>query len=139
MKVFNSVAQRDEFKYHHRLEFEANPHWTIADRLKVNMRNRLEQRWIEDKGSDNRRFRQRTNVELPLKDCLPVQAVYANSEFFYDFADHRYNENWTVPFGIKFRLTDQVSLSTFYMIQHRKGTEDWSSSQVLGTHLMVSF
>lgn len=138
VKVFNPAAGRNEFRYHHRLELEANPHWEIGERVKITMRNRYEFRWIEDKGSDNPRLRHRTNVEFPLKNILPLQSVYANSEFFYDLDDHRYNENWTVPLGLKFKINQQTNFSIFYMIQTRL-TNTWTSSQAVGTHVMINF
>ncbi len=139
VKVNNPVAGRSEFKFHHRVELEANPHWVIRDRLKVNMRNRYEFRWIEDGGSDNSRLRHRTNLEWPIKNRGPVQSIYANSEFFYDLHDHRYNENWTTPLGVKFRINDKTSLSFFYLLQSKRGADDWSSVQTFGTHFYREF
>jgi len=137
-KAFNAAAGREEFRFHHRLELEVNPHWDIGEHFKVSMRNRYEFRWIENIGSDRDRFRHRTNVEVPFKNVLPLQAIFANSEFFYDFVDHRYNENWTVPFGLKFKVNEHVNFSIFYMLQSRV-TDTWTSTQILGTHLMVNF
>ena len=137
-KAFNAAAGREEFRFHHRLELEVNPHWDIGDRLKITTRNRYEFRWIENVGADDGRFRQRTNVELALKNVLPLRAIYANTEFFYDFTDHRYNENWSVPFGIKFKINDKANVSFFYMIQSRL-TDAWTTTQILGSNLMVSF
>ncbi len=136
LKVFNSAAGRDEFKIHHRCELEVDPHWSAGDWLEVQMRNRYEFRWIEDQGSDNPRFRQRTQLEFPLKHLSPVQSVYMNSEFFYDINDHRYNENWTVPLGIKFKVNKNASLSVFYMVQSRL-TSAWTSSQIVGTGVFI--
>jgi hypothetical protein len=138
LKGFNPAAGRDEFKIHHRCELEVDPHWTLGDWLEIQTRNRYEFRWIEDQGSDNPRIRHRTNLEFPLKNVLPVQSVYMNSEFFYDVNDHRYNENWTVPLGVKFKVNKKTSLSIFYMIQSRL-TDDWTTSQILGTNVFVKF
>ena len=138
LKGFNPAAGRDEFKIHHRCELEVDPHWTLGDWLQIQTRNRYEFRWIEDQGSDNPRIRHRTNLEFPLKNVLPVQSVYMNSEFFYDVNDHRYNENWTVPLGVKFKVNKKTSLSIFYMIQSRL-TDDWTTSQILGTNVFVKF
>ena len=138
LKIFNPAAGRDEFKFHHRCELEVDPHWDVGDWLKVQMMNRYEFRWIEDQGSDNPRFRHKTNLEFPIKDHLPVQAVYMNSEFFYDINDHRYNENWTVPLGVKFKINKKASISAFYMIQSRL-SDTWTSSQILGTSVFVKF
>ncbi len=137
-KAFNAAAGRDEFRFHHRLELEVNPHWDFGERLKITTRNRYEFRWVENSGPGNDRFRQRTNLEIPLKNVLPLQAIYANTEFFYDFADHRYNENWTVPFGVKFKINDKANVSLFYMVQSRL-TDAWTTTQIVGTNVIVGF
>lgn len=137
LKVFNPRAGREEFRWHHRLELEANPHWDIKS-LRIWMRNRYEFRWIENNGSHNPRFRHRTNVELPLQNVLPLISIYANSEFFYDINDHRFNENWTTPVGLKFRINDKANMGIFYMIQSRL-TNEWTTNEILGSHLMIDF
>ena len=138
LKLFSAGAGRDEFREHHRLELEVNPRWAIGDLFRITMRNRYEFRWIENAGSDNPRFRHRTNVEMPIKNWGRVKSVYANSEFFYDINDHRYNENWTVPFGIKFKVNKQVDFSIFYMLQSRL-TDTWTANEILGTHVLIDF
>lgn len=137
-KVSNTAAGRDEFRFHHRVELDASPHWDIGDLVTITLRNRYEFRWIENNGSHNPRLRHRTNLEFPLKNVLPLQSVYTNSEFFYDLNDHRYMENWTVPFGLKFKVTKQTNFSVFYMVQSRL-TDTWTSAQILGTHVLIDF
>jgi hypothetical protein len=136
-----NIKVDDEFKFHHRLELEADPHWEIGGEspwLKIAMRNRYEFRWIEDQGSDNPRFRHRTQLDFPVKNAGALQAIFTNSEFFYDINDHRYNENWTVPFGMKFKVHPKASLSLFYMIQSKLSSH-WNTSQVVGSHVFINF
>ncbi len=127
------------FKYQHRMELEANPHWKPVDWLRIKNRNRVEFRWIEDQGSDNARFRHRWEIEFPLKDKSPLQAFFANNEFFYDFNKGEYSENRAIPLGIKLAISEKASVQVFYMIQSRKGVDDWSSNQIVGTHITVTF
>lgn len=138
VKIHNETAQRSEYKFHHRVELEVNPRWKIRESIEMQLRNRYEFRWIEDQGAYNPRLRDRLNIEFPLKNVLPVQAVYINTEFFYDMSDHRFNENWTTPLGVKFKVTDNSSLSVFYLIQS-KLTEEWTTSHALGTNVFVRF
>jgi hypothetical protein len=137
--VQDSKRRTEEFKYQHRAELEVNPHWRAADWLKINTRNRFEFRWIEDRGSDNTRSRHLVEFEFPLEGRAPFQSIYANNEFFIDFNTEKHNENRAVPLGVKFKLSDKATLSVFYMIQARRGPADWSSNQILGTHLTVTF
>ena len=141
VKSDRADGSHTEFRVHHRIEPEVNPHWDIGGPdpwLKIQMRNRYEFRWIEDQGSDNPRLRHRTNFEFPLKNAGPVQSVYANYELFYDNNDHRFSERWIVPLGVKFKINNQTSLSLFYMIQS-KLSDTWTSSQVLGSHVIINF
>ncbi len=133
------TAVDDSFNQQHRAEIEVNPQWALADWVKLKMRNRVEFRWIEQRGSDNTRYRQRWMLEFPLKDTLPLKSVYIYNEFFYDFRQDRLNENWTVPLGLNFKVSDKVGLQVFCMLQAQKGKSDWSSNQVLGTLIAVDF
>ncbi len=137
-KAFEPSAGREKFKFHHRLELEVNPHWDIGEWLLITTMNRYEFRWVEDAGSDNPRARHRTQLEFPLKHLEPVKSFYVSSEFFYDINDHRYNENWTIPLGVKFKIASKTSLSTYYMIQS-KLTDAWSTTQIFGTSIFISF
>lgn len=138
-RVVHSKTKDEEFKYHHRAEIEVSPRWKPADWLQIKNRNRFEYRWIEDQGSDNTRFRQRWELVFPIKNAAPVHSVFVNSEYFFDFKQSQIIENRAIPFGIQFKINDKASLSVFYMIQARKGPLDWSSNQVVGTHVTVSF
>ncbi len=139
VKSNNPAASRSEWKFQHRVEIEANPHFQITDWLKFGMRNRMEFRWIEDNGSHNPRSRHRVGFTIPIKESSSLKAFYMNSEFFYDYAKHEFSENRSVPAGLSFRLDDKTDLAVFYMIQQKKGSDDWSSNQILGTHLVFSF
>lgn len=140
-KVTDTKRKTDEFQYHHRMEFEFNPHWQPAGRFKLFNRNRMEFRWIEDKGSDNGRYRQLWEVELPTKvKQIPfLKSIYVNNEIFVDFNRRTLAENRATPIGITFRLSEKNSIKVFYLIQSKKGASDWSSNQILGTQLVLAF
>ncbi len=133
----NEVA--NEFKYQHRLELETNPYWSWKEWVNIRNCNRVEFRWIEDKGSDNGRFRQLLEFEVPIKNISPVQSLYFNNEIFIDFNQKELNENRVVPFGITFKVYKKTSFKVSYMIQSKKTAHDWLSNQVLGTHLLIAF
>ncbi len=135
----NALSGDAEFKYQHRAELEVNPHFKINDYISFHNRNRLEFRWIEDKGSYNTRSRHRFAFSFPLKDSKFLKKIYTNSEIFYNYAEHTYDENRTVPIGLSFKLNDKTSLDTFYMIQFKKGSTDWKSNEILGTMLKLKF
>jgi hypothetical protein len=138
-KVNNRIAGRSELKFQHRAEVEVIPRWTVGDWLKVDLRNRVEFRWIEDNGSHNTRFRHRLTLDFPLKKTGIVKSVYTSSEFFYDHAKHEYNENRTVPVGLSLKITDKTSLKVYHMIQSTASADNWRSNQVLGALVSTSF
>ena len=138
-KVSSRLAGRDEFKFTHRIEPEMTPHWKVGDWLNLEIRNRVEFRWIEDNGANNTRYRQKWTFDFPLKNILPVKSVYTGNEFFYDQKKHEYNEDWLTPLGVSFKVSDKTSFNVYYMIQLKKGIDDWSSSSVLGTVLSMAF
>lgn len=133
------VRGGEEFKEQHRLELEANPKWKLAEWVELKNRNRVEFRWIEDRGSDNSRFRQLWELVFPLKGLAPWKAVYTNTELFYDFNRERIVEYRTSPIGLDLKLSDQVGLKVFYMIQSTRGTNDWAGNQIIGSHITLSW
>ncbi len=137
-KVSSSTTE-DQFKYQHRLELEMNPHWSLTDWLDIKNRNRVEFRWIEDQGSDNTRFRQLLELYFPLKNTALFKGFYLNDEYFYDFRAEKITENRFIPVGVDFKISGNVSLKIFYMLQALKRANDWSSDQIVGTHVTISF
>jgi len=135
----SSTAVDDSYNWQNRAEVEINPQWAPADWLKIKMRNRVEFRWIDAKGADNTRYRQRWAFTIPVKNSARIKSVYCNSEMFYDFKNRKINENRTIPAGMKFKVNDRMDLDVFYMIQSRKGSSDWSSNQILGTLVSIEF
>ena len=130
---------RDDFGFQYRIEPEINPHFALTDWLKVYFRNRTEFRWIENQGSYNTRYRGRLRFTVPVKDMGALKSFFADSEFFYDFAENDHTEQRTTPVGVNFALTEKTDLQLFYMIQHKRGVDDWNSNQVLGSMLTVRF
>lgn len=136
----DSKSGDTEFKNQHRLELEINPHWE-GKRVKISNRNRFEFRWIEDRGSDHARYRNLLEFEFPIKweRAKFLKSVYINNEIFVDFNLRELNENRVTPFGISFKINKKLSFKLFYLIQSKKGARDWSSAQVLGTNVGISF
>ena len=138
-EVLDSKTKESDFKYHNRLELEVNPYFSVGPYVKVKNRNRMEFRWIEDKGSDNARFRQLWQIEVPIKGISIVNSIYANNELFYDFNREQFAQNRWIPAGVVFKIYKKNLLRIFYMIQSVKGRPDWSSNQILGTHVELAF
>ena len=138
-EVLDSKTKENDFKYHNRLELEVNPYFSVGPYIKIKNRNRMEFRWIEDKGSDNGRFRQMWHIEVPIKGVSIINAVYTNNELFYDFSREQFAQNRWIPAGVAFKIYKENLLRIFYMIQSVKGRPDWSSNQILGTHVELAF
>ena len=128
----NASTGATNYLYQHRYELEANPHWDIKKIAKIKNRNRVEFREIENSGSDHTRFRHLWSVGFP------KWHLSSSAEFFYDFKASEYNENRIMPIGLDFDIFKKVNFQVFYMAQSVK-TNNWSTNQILGTHLKVSF
>lgn len=137
--TFLQFKSGGEYRYQHRAEVEINPQFPIGAFAKFSNRNRVEFRWIEDRGSDNTRSRHRFRLSFPIKSIKQLSSIYIDSEFFYNWSDHRYDENRSVPMGLSFNLSKKVKLNLFYMIQARKSSTSWSSNQILGTLAIFKF
>ncbi|NBV22103.1 MAG: DUF2490 domain-containing protein [Proteobacteria bacterium] len=122
----------------HRLETEVNPHFKLADWLEFHSRNRLEIYWLD--GVQNERYRSRNRLQLtaPLTGLGPLESVYCNNEFWYEFYRMDYTLNRAVPLGLNFHVAGRTHLAVFYMIQSSKQTTGhWDQAHILGT--TVSF
>lgn len=138
-EVSDSKTRKSEFKVHNRFELEVNPYAAIKDYVKIKSRNRIEFRWIEDRGSDNTRFRQMWQIEVPIKKVPFLQSIYINNELFYDFNREQFTQNRWIPGGVAIKIYEKSLIRIFYMIQSVKGRPDWSSNQILGTHIELAF
>lgn len=137
----NSLSGDSEYRWQHRAELEINPKWRISDWAKMNTRNRLEFRWIEGRGSHNTRSRHRLRVTFPVKwDRMPwLNGIYADSEFFYNWAENDYDENRSVPLGLSLRVNEQLTVKPFYMIRSTSSNNEWTSRHIVGTYVAYNF
>lgn len=140
-KATNSLSGDSEYRWQHRAELEVNPKWKLGDWATVMTRNRLEFRWIEDSGSYNTRSRHRLRLSLPVKcERWPWwNGIYADSEFFYNWAENDYDENRSVPLGLSLRVNDQLTVKPFYMIRSTNSHSEWTSRHILGTYVLYTF
>jgi hypothetical protein len=130
-------AGRSDFLDQKRWEFEVNPRWPVNDRLTLELRNRYELRWLEGRPGTNERSRHRPQASLRTTHTGPLESVFANNEFFYDYRAHRYTENRLVPVGLNFRVNPRAGFRAYYMVRSVRGPARWSHTHVLGTQLSL--
>lgn len=127
-----------DWQEQHRAEFEVIPHLDLWNWGKLYFRNRLELRWIEGVEDVSPRSRHRLEVVFPLKHAGPVQDLFTQFEYFYDYRKDRNSENRFVPLGVTFKLHDRVAFKAFYMWQPSQADDGWDHSHVFYTQLYVS-
>jgi len=132
-------ALTGDFLYQHRIELEAIPRWPAGNRLRFDVRNRLEIRWLEGKSGTNERSRHRAQGRYVMPDRGRLTAVFANNEFFYDWDESKYNENRLTPVGLTFRLYGEVGVDLYYMVQSLETSGRWTHTHLLGTHLTLAW
>lgn len=131
-------SSQDDFRYQHRIEPEINPQWVFLDGIKVQNRNRVEFRWIEDQGSYNTRIRDRLRFVFPLVNNEFINSVYIDTEFFYNVAENQWDEQRTTPIGLNFNINDKVGFQAYYRIQHKK-SNTWRQNNIIGTMVTINF
>ncbi len=125
-----------------RLEFELNPKYGFENGVKLSLRNRVEFRDIEDKGTSNTRSRHRLKVFIAMDTRFEaLQGFSASNEFFvnYDGSQNRWNENRFQPLGLIFKLSEQCQLGIFFMQQMKRKNADWTQTPALGTSMIYKF
>ena len=132
-------SEGDDFIDQHRVELEFTPRWPINDRLTLDLRNRLEIRWIEGFSGTNERVRNRLGVSYELRNTGLLHSIFATEEIFYPLADAELTQNRLTPIGLRFRLNEHVGFSTYYMLQSIKRAGDWNNAHVIGTQFLFSF
>lgn len=126
------------FRDQHRFEFEVTPRWRPVPRLRLDVRNRLEVRWLEGREDVNQRSRHRTQATLATGRPRAT-ALFLNNEFFYDWDQARFSENRLTPAGVRVAVGRGAELDLYYMVQSTKGQTRWTHAHLLGTHVSVAW
>ena len=123
-------------------EYENRPHLNVT--LKTSLygfdlsdRSRFEYR-DKEKGDDGWRYRNESKIKLPWKFTRFELRPYAAEEFFVDFDKSEINKN-RVYGGIEFKLFKHVKGDLYYLWQADHVKSSWTSTNVLGTKLRLSF
>jgi len=131
------LGKNGDYITQYRFEPEINPNLTIGSVYKIDVRNRVEFRHIEDKGWNNTRYRGRVRLTASLKNAGMLRSLFFDTEYFYDFSLHEHFDQWTIPFGLNMGIAKQLQLQFFYMIQSRNRSEKWFSNHIIGSMLTV--
>lgn len=129
------VRDATGFNSDHRLELELNPHWELAEWVRLDLRNRLEVRFREGPGNGTERTRHRVQFSIPLHHTGALKSLFVNNEVFLDLDHHQFNQNRLTPLGLSFRLNEHAQLRLFYLLQSTRTRADWNHAHALGTHL----
>ena len=130
----------DPFLDEHRWETEVNNHWSLSDRLDIDLRHRLDLRFLEARAGVNERSRHRLGFSYRVRQAGPVESVFMSDEVFYDYDRHELTENRIVPAGIGFKLSERIGLNCYYMLrQFRLPVQAWQLNQYVVTQLSFAF
>jgi hypothetical protein len=124
----------------HRLELELIPKWKVSSDFRMEFRNRLELRWMENRSGVNERSRHRIKGILRVKGLDPVESIFASEEVLLTYSDFWFQQNWLIPFGISLRIHPKAKFSMYYMLQSvHVPSAGWRHANMLGTDLSLSF
>lgn len=130
----------------HRLAVDVTPSITLGG-WKISDRSRIAHRDFENSQSFWR-YRNRIQVNAPWKWTDWKINPYASWEFFLDDgkpSKHvRKNDKfdqWRFVTGATAKVTDNLSLNLYYLLQEKKDTtdHDWSANHVVGLNATFSF
>lgn len=136
--VFAQGRNNTKYTNEHRVEFDLMPKFPINDYLTITNRNKLEFRWLENREGVQNRFRQRWGIDIAIEKIPFIKKIYADTEYFINFDSGEFDQNRLIPAAIVLPCFDNADLRIFYMIQHVKRNNNWSSNEIVGTQLSIS-
>lgn len=135
---YSAAAQDWDDKATHRFEVEVNPRLELAGNVRLSLRNRIEERWIENKPGTYPRSRHRLEVAVPLKNAGPVSEVFTFVEPFFDWRTGRHSETRVAPLGVTLKLSERASLRTFYVWQSVQAASGWADNHMIWTQWVIT-
>ena len=128
--------KNDKWKYENRPHFNATLKYNL-DNVKLSDRSRIEYR-AKEKASDSWRYRNKFTIKIPLKVGEVEINPYIADEIFLDCAEGEFNKNRLYS-GIYLNLLKNLGADVFYMWQLNKTANHWTTYNILGTKVKLSF
>lgn len=123
------------FQLVQRLELEANPFFTLDNRISLNWRNRIQFVKTEYVWKITSIFRHQFMVTFPIKNCGRLESIRCYDEVFYNINTHRFYQNRFTPVELTFRLSRKTTIGVFLMLRNFHVGTTWYRSIVWGTRL----
>ena len=137
-QVHNGLSDEWDDLPTHRFEVEINPRWDLGKGVKLSLRNRFEERWVENKPGTYPRSRHRLELTVPVRKAGPVSDAFTYVEPFVDWRTGEINQIRVVPLGLTFELSKQVSLRTFYAWQTFQSDSSHYNENMIWTQWLIS-
>jgi hypothetical protein len=123
-------------------QYENRPHGNVTlkysfEGFKFSDRNRIEYRDKED-GKDGWRYRNKFTIKHPIKVEKFEFSPYVADEIFMDFVEEKLDRNRLYA-GIDCKILKNLGLDIFYLWQASEKDGSWTSYNVLGTKIKLSF
>jgi hypothetical protein len=126
------------WRYQHRAELELNPHWRLGERIRLNLRNRLEVQQRQGSSDLSERLRHRLRLSFQTSKTATLRELYAENEVLHRFDRGMITENRAVPLGLNLRLPAGAGLRTYYMLRSVRGSTTWRHEHIVGSSLSLS-
>ena len=110
---------------------------------RIDMRNRFELRDKDDGSDAYLRYRNRLRLRTPYKWTQYAISPFASWEMFIEDKDglegsDRFNQCRT-QIGLSAKITDNVSSSVYYTLEHDKSDNTWTPTNIFGIELNFNF
>lgn len=122
-----------QWRWEHRFEFEANRDFDLPGKAKILTRNRFEIKQEQNNPERQYRFRQRTQLLIPIENRGRLKAYSMANEVFYNFLTHEIFEDRVTPINLSFELQKDYALDVYFLIQFFTGSTNRRRVAVLGS------
>lgn len=129
----HSLISNSPWRWHHRLEFEANRTFLLSCNYLVDTRNRLEVIRIQAEPKTQYRLRQRTMFVIPFEGKGIFKSFSLYNELFYNVSTHLFSQDRICPFQITIAISDKIDMDLFFLVRFFISEDIWRKSVVFGT------
>lgn len=110
----------------------------ISKEWKIGNRSRLELRDYNWERKDDLRFRNRTDVMVPLIQMLGNFRPYVEEEFFIGKNSRKFEQNWLTA-GLSVKAKDEMFIKAGYRWIAIRGADQWENRNMLVANLSLNF
>lgn len=128
-----AVTPKSPWKWEHRFEFEGNRDFSLPRKARILTRNRFEVKQEQNTPERQYRFRQRTQLLIPMEGWGKLTAYSMANEVFYNFNTYEIFEDRLTPINLTFQIHPDCVMDVYFVLQFFLTTTNQARVAVLGS------